>query len=1366
MGTMKKYCSIGILRRVIYLLCLAALPLYSATFLDTVRQAWTRDYYQLKNWSSPFGSNVMVLDSNSRVRSSEHPFDVVLRRSLALIQGLKDIPGVADLSGAEAQMQSLQSQANSGGNKDTLYYAVRGILRQLALRSNPLLNFDRILFIERGICGSGRLDADIRGLHFCDQNFGPNGMGGGGLLVLTNAFTDTPRVVDLLQSSLVQNGRLAGRSLNGGAFKSPELSFDGSTVYFAWTTGCTPLPISQLSYPWSRENCFHLFQVNADGGNLRQLTDTCYDDFDPACLPNGRIAFISTRRQGFGRCHARPVPTYTLFSMKNDGSDIICLSYHETNEFSPSVDNDGMMIYTRWDYVDRDASIAHHLWRCYPDGRDPRAPHGNYPLPFQTIIPPYSGGGIEARPMSEFNFRSIPGGSNRYICVAGPHHGEHYGSVILVDREIEDDGAMSQVTVITPETGFPEINADRYATIDYGTPWPLSEDFYIVSYKDSGLYYLDRFGNRELLCTKTRGLRAMNPIPLRPRKRPNVLPTNTFQEADSVDSPKHKRATLTIKDVMVSDMSWKDAPWAAQRKIKWLRIVQFFSKTTPYVEIPKIGYGTQQEPRMSLGLAPVEADGSVNCEAPVGKSIYFQLLDSNLTTVQSMRSVTYVHAGEQLTCTGCHETKWNTPSVNPNTLASRRRPSKLMPEADGLGPMTYYRAVKPVFDSKCVRCHRMFKQGPQDMSYGTLKDYAFYYEGNQWNFPNPVVGGSRTLAGSFGASYSRMGKALLDSMHRSVVSADERRRVFMWLDLLSNEYGDFFNLDKQANGERIWPTLDMDSINPQGVEWDRQLSNYPLDVTAPSVPQGLQAQALGSSRILLSWQASQDAESGVWAYRIYRNGVSIAYTCSTWFRDSYLKTDVNYSYQVAALNLDNRESGKSSQVSSTTQLVSRPSVPQNVTAVNKGYFNGYCKIDLNWQAAVDAEFGIWYYRIFRNDTFTGISVRPTYSDSGLAGETSYSYRVSAVNFDSAESDRSPAVAILTPADTIPPELEYVSSMGFPTLVTVAFSEPMESVSATDVSNYSIDNGITILSAILTSDLSIVQLRTSPLVEKTNYLLTINNVRDRSVRKNPILPDTRASFTYHHNLTLVLNPSFEFPVIPGYQYNPADTAWTFGGVSGSGSGIEHNGSAFGAANAPNGVQAAFLQNTGSVTQLVSLDSGTYRIRFKSAQRGSNVQTVKVYIDGVELGSFTPANAGFSEYVSSFTIAATGAYQLKIAGTVTSGDHTAFIDEVVIEASGFDTKKEHPVVWPDKPSLAASPNPFNPIINISVAGWRSGTELKILNVSGRVVADLTRVQSSGKGQRRIVWNASGQASGVYLVMLKYGAIELKRKILLVR
>jgi hypothetical protein len=62
--------------------------------------------------------------------------------------------------------------------------------------------------------------------------------------------------------------------------------------------------------------------------------------------------------------------------MAADGSDITCLSFHETNEWHPSVTHDGRILYTRWDYVDRHGCTAHLPWITTLDGRDSRAVHG------------------------------------------------------------------------------------------------------------------------------------------------------------------------------------------------------------------------------------------------------------------------------------------------------------------------------------------------------------------------------------------------------------------------------------------------------------------------------------------------------------------------------------------------------------------------------------------------------------------------------------------------------------------------------------------------------------------------------------------------------------------------------------------------------------------------------------------------------------------------------------------------------------------------------------------------------------------------------------------------------------------------------
>ena len=56
-------------------------------------------------------------------------------------------------------------------------------------------------------------------------------------------------------------------------------------------------------------------------------------------------------------------------------------------------------------------------------------------------------------------------------------------------------------------------------------------------------------------------------------------------------------------------------------------------------------------------------------------------------------------------------------------------------------------------------------------------------------------------------------------------------------------------------------------------------------------------------------------------------------------------------------------------------------------------------------------------------------------------------------------------------------------------------------------------------------------------------------------------------------------------------------WTFG----SGSGIQGNNSAWGAAPAPGGTQTAFIQSTGSIAQTVTLSAGSYMLSFQVARR---------------------------------------------------------------------------------------------------------------------------------------------------------------------
>ncbi|MCP4379267.1 MAG: hypothetical protein GY794_24235, partial [bacterium] len=103
------------------------------------------------------------------------------------------------------------------------------------------------------------------------------------------------------------------------------------------------------------------------------------EDLDPCYLPDGSFVFTSTRCQNFGRCHGGVYkPAFVLYRAEADGSDIRQISFSELNEWDPSVLPDGRIIYTRWDYINRHNTWFQSLWVTKPDGTATAHYYGNY----------------------------------------------------------------------------------------------------------------------------------------------------------------------------------------------------------------------------------------------------------------------------------------------------------------------------------------------------------------------------------------------------------------------------------------------------------------------------------------------------------------------------------------------------------------------------------------------------------------------------------------------------------------------------------------------------------------------------------------------------------------------------------------------------------------------------------------------------------------------------------------------------------------------------------------------------------------------------------------------------------------------------
>ena len=95
----------------------------------------------------------------------------------------------------------------------------------------------------------------------------------------------------------------------------------------------------------------------------------------------------------------------------------------------------------------------------------------------------------------------------------------------------------------------------------------------------------------------------------------------------------------------------------------------------------------------------------------------------------------------------------------------------------------------------------------------------------------------------------------------------------------------------------------------------------PPDLTAPTVPQGLNASAAGSNRINLSWLPSTDSESGVAGYRVFRDGNLIGTTAGTSYAALGLAPLTTYSFTVAAFDNAGNESIESAPAEASTDAV-------------------------------------------------------------------------------------------------------------------------------------------------------------------------------------------------------------------------------------------------------------------------------------------------------------------------------------------------------------------------------------------------------------------------------------------------------------
>jgi len=593
--------------------------------------------------------------------------------------------------------------------------------------AGPLAGCEEIVFATRGVGSDGHWYANF-GYWAQDANRMMYGRPLGGRLCKLNLRTG--KVSTILDDPT-------------GGVRDPQLGYDARKILF--------------SYRKSPSRYYHLYEIDIDGANLRQITDGPYDDLEPTYLPCGDIVFCSSRCKRWVQCWF--VQVATMYRCGPNGQGIHPISCNIEQDNTPWMMPDGRVLYMRWEYVDRSRVKFHHLWTTNPDGTSAMVYFGNM-LPGTVML--------DAKP--------IPG-TGKVLSIFSPGYGrkEHAGRLAIVD----------------PDAGPDELKWVRFVGkgSNFRDPYPLSEELFIAA-ENNRIVLIDGQGNTaQIARAEQPGMWAHEPRPVIARPREPVIAARTD----------YSQATgrLALADVTHG----RNMAGVKPGEIKKLLVLETLPKPVNFsgtMEPVSLG-GTFTLPRI-LGTVPVEPDGSAFFEVPALRPVFFVALDANDMSVKRMQSFVSVMPGETTSCAGCHENRTDAAAQRSAPLAMRKPPARIEPIAGVPDVIDFPRDVQPILDRHCVRCHNYRRKKPPPKMLSLSGDHSPWYSHSYAELMiRGLVSHGRDALGdhpprAIGSSASRLMKQL-DGSHNNVkLTPLERKTVRLWIETGATYPGTYASL--------------------------------------------------------------------------------------------------------------------------------------------------------------------------------------------------------------------------------------------------------------------------------------------------------------------------------------------------------------------------------------------------------------------------------------------------------------------------------------------------------------------------------------------------------------------------------------------
>ncbi|MCX7045825.1 MAG: SUMF1/EgtB/PvdO family nonheme iron enzyme, partial [Candidatus Sumerlaeota bacterium] len=556
----------------------------------------------------------------------------------------------------EKELTSLP--ANQKGNKkDPALMALcekLQILREEALLSNPLLDFDKLMFIRRKTNQLGLA-----------QNWQGN--------------CSLPRTGYDNELMTLSPARPNGKTAT--LFTPPTGRYVGD-VNVHWDADRMLISMTDDQNRWQ------VWELKGDGTGLRQITggdDPDVDNYYGCYLPSGKIIFDSNRVFHGVPCVGGADWVANLYTMDSEGKSIRQLCFDQDHNWYPTMLNNGRVMYTRWEYADISHYFSRLMFSMNPDGTNQMAYYGSNSF----------------WPNSLFYAKAIPDHPTQFVGIVSGHHGvARMGELIIFDPEkgrTESNGVVQRI----PGYGKKVEPIIRDTLVDgswpkFLHPYPLSGKYFLVSSQPNpqspwGVYLVDVFDNM-LLLADMKGQALFEPIPLHRTVKPPVVPDRVKLNQDW--------ASVYMTDIYQGP-GLQGVPRGA---VKNLRVYEYHFAYPKMGGHVNVGVQGPWDVHRIHGTVPVYEDGSAFFKVPSNIPVAVQPLDSEGRAIQVMRSWFVAMPGESLSCVGCHESS-NSGSPAKQTIASRKDLVDITPWYGPARGFSFKREVQPVLEKYCVGCH-------------------------------------------------------------------------------------------------------------------------------------------------------------------------------------------------------------------------------------------------------------------------------------------------------------------------------------------------------------------------------------------------------------------------------------------------------------------------------------------------------------------------------------------------------------------------------------------------------------------------------------------------------------------------------------